>query len=379
MIAVITDTPTALPSTFTPEAGVIETAELYNGEDGSLSGEAGPTETRFIPTNSPVPTDTSTPTETPTITLTPTPSHTPLALDAQSLAQRYGILTPSAQLGPSKMSLHVIRNDDRNIMRFVRESKPALIKAVDDLGFLGEVKEVSPNTITIGRIDDIYVQNYIGDPVEEARAYVDRQLPKYRLNPYVDYWEGWNEPDPENLALMRWYARFEQERVKYMASYGLKSAIGGFPPGVPELHEFEEFIPAIETGIEYGAILTLHEGDIETGDMRYLYGEPLPGYPAYPDRGAMAFRYRWFYRELLEPRGLVIPLVISELEFAGWGKIEDDRELVFDQLAWYDQEARKDGYVIGFTVFTAGGFGVWDYLNVNRAIPEMIEYMEQNR
>ncbi|MEM7801447.1 MAG: hypothetical protein AAF633_19790, partial [Chloroflexota bacterium] len=102
------------------------------------------------------------------------------------------------------------------------------------------------------------------------------------------------------------------------------------------------------------------------------------GYPAYPDRGAMAFRYRWFYRELLEPRDLVIPLVISELEFAGWGKIETDEELVFDQLAWYDAEARRDGYVIGFTVFTAGGYGVWDYLNVNRAIPEMIEYMKLN-
>ncbi|MEM7801284.1 MAG: hypothetical protein AAF633_18975, partial [Chloroflexota bacterium] len=266
-------TPEPLPITFTPGPELAVTSDQLTPSSGvQLNREA--TATLFIPTNSPVPTETSTPTETPEVTPTVP------AFDAQSLARRYGLLTPSAELGPSKLSLHVIRNNDPNIMRFVREGQPALIKAVDDLGFLAEVKEASPNTITIGRIDDIYVQNYIGDPAEAAREYVERQLPKYRLNPAVDYWEGWNEPDPESIALMEWYARFEQERIRVMAGYGLKSAIGGFPPGVPELNEFEAFLPAIETGIEYGAILTLHEGDIETGDMRFLYGSPLPGYPA---------------------------------------------------------------------------------------------------
>ena len=51
--------------------------------------------------------------------------------------------------------------------------------------------------------------------------------------------------------------------------------------------------------------------------MTYLYGDPLPGYPAYPDRGSLTFRYRWFYREILEPAGMVIPLVISEAGIDG--------------------------------------------------------------
>ena len=53
-------------------------------------------------------------------------------------------------------------------MEFVRRAHPPVIKAVDDLGFLEEVKEVSPWTLTIGRInnDD---QQYQGEP-EQAPA-----------------------------------------------------------------------------------------------------------------------------------------------------------------------------------------------------------------
>jgi hypothetical protein len=56
---------------------------------------------------------------------------------------------------------------------------------------------------------------------------VEYQLAQYLANPYVDYWEGWNEPDP-NMNNMAWYARFEQERVRLLAEYGLKAAVGGF-------------------------------------------------------------------------------------------------------------------------------------------------------
>jgi hypothetical protein len=159
-----------------------------------------------------------------------------------------------------------------------------------------------------------------------------------------------------------------------MARHGFRSAIGGFPPGVPELEEFQLFVPAVETALQHEGIMTLHEGDVSTGDMRYLYGSALPGYPYYADRGAMAFRYRWFYREILEPAGLVIPLVVSELAFAGWDSTSVEN-LIYNQLAWYDSEARKDNYVIGFTVFTAGAIGQWDRYNLNFIMPELTDYV----
>jgi hypothetical protein len=353
-------TPANLPSTWTPEAAVARATELFRPAGPSLTPSPTPT----LPTPTPIP------------TITPTPSMTPTPTNFPNIATIIAGLPPSGELGPSKLGVHVIRNNDPAIMEFVRQSQPAVMKGVDDLGFLAEVRAVSARTIIVGRVDDIFIQNYIGNPEQAAREYVDKHLNTYRANPAVDYWEGWNEPDP-GLGWMSWYARFEQERVKAMADHGLKSAIGGFPPGVPEMDEFMMFLPAIDTGIQYGAILTLHEGDISVGDLRYLYGSPLPGYPAYPDRGVMSFRYRWFYREVLEPGNMVIPLVVSELEFAGWDYTTP--EALIGQLAWYDTEARKDGYFIGFTVFTAGGINVWSDFNLNSIMPQLSAYVQSQR
>ena len=126
-------------------------------------------------------------------------------------------------------------------------------------------------------------------------------------------------------------------------------------------------------------------------DMAYLYGDPLPGYPAYPDRGSLTFRYRWFFREFLEPGGMVIPLVISEAGIdgiignrpgppgLGWWDFQSyweqlglgatGREAFINQLAWYDAGVRQDGYLIGFTIFTAGGFGYWENYDINPLLP----------
>ncbi|MCZ7668952.1 MAG: hypothetical protein M5U34_18030 [Chloroflexi bacterium] len=169
--------------------------------------------------------------------------------DSHSLPKPYAQPAPSGELGPSKLGIHVVRNNDPNIMAFVRQAQPAVMKGVDDLGFLEEVKQVSPRTITIGRLS-ARDQSYVGEPEETARDFVAYQLEQYKANPYIDYWEGWNEPDP-NLERMDWYARFEAERVRLLAQHGLKAAVGGFAAGVPEMDEFALFLPAIEAAIEH--------------------------------------------------------------------------------------------------------------------------------
>ncbi len=360
--------PTNIPATFTPNPA--ETVDNSDWAGRPLSTPLHPSITPTIPTSTPRPTNIPPVIRTRLPTLTPI-APLPTAVDSSAPPPRYP--PPYSGFTRSKLSIHIIRNNDPNIMSFVRQARPRVLKSVDDLGFMTEVKEISPRTVTVGRVDDISIQNYIGTPQEAAQEYVNKHLQTYYLNPGVDYWEGWNEPDP-GLEWMSWYAQFEQERVKLMAQAGLRSAIGGFPPGVPEVEEFALFLPAIETTLQYGGILTLHEGDIEKGDIRYLYGSALPGFPYYEDRGALSLRYRWFYRELLEPAGLVIPLVISELEFSGWDMM-DEQYLLYDQLAWYDAETQKDDYVIGFTVFTAGAFGYWEQFNLNDLLPEMATYI----
>jgi hypothetical protein len=374
----------AVPATWTPVSQPTRAAVQQARPKGATPL---PLEQAFIPTNTPIP---------PTATPTPPPVDTPTATPYVSVIPN---LPPTGELGPSKLGVHVIRNDTPAIMQFVRAAQPAVMKAVGDVGFLEVVKADSPRTITVGRIG-IEHQSYAGDPAEAARRLIAEQLPQYQANPFVDYWEGWNEPDP-NMDRMSWFARFEQERVRELARYGFRAAIGGFPSGVPELDEFMFFLPAIETAIEHRGIMTLHEGAAPT--LNYLYGDPLPGYPTYDDRGSMSFRYRWYYREILEPAGLVIPLVISELtvdgmigmnrpgpsglgwqdfsrywtELGTWGS--SGEEAYIRQLAWYDAGLRQDGYVIGFTIFTAGGGDRWTSYEINGILPQLAQYVISQR
>lgn len=374
----------AIPATFTPPPAESGGANLQNIASPGPSKTPSPVPT--FATYTPRPTQTLTPTMTPEKTAVPTryQSHMPN-------------LPPSGELGPSKLGVHVVRNNHANIMEFVRRAQPAVMKGVDDLGFLEEVKQVSPRTITIGRLS-ARDQTYVGEPEETARDFVAYQLEQYKANPYVDYWEGWNEPDP-NLDRMDWYARFEAERVRLLAQHGLKAAVGGFAAGVPEMDEFELFLPAIKAAIEHGGILSLHE--YGAPDMMYLYGDPLPGYPTYPDRGSLTFRYRWFYRDILEPRGLVLPLVISEAGIDGiiggrpgpsgygWSDFSEywvaqglgstGIEAFVNQLNWYDNGVREDGYVIGFTVFTAGGIAQWREYDINEILPDLANYVISQR
>jgi len=299
------------------------------------------------------------------------------------------------QRGSSKLGLHVIQNNTPNIMEFIRRTKPAVVKGLGGFGWATEVKKVSPETVTVGRLlEDADEGIMVGNPEAAAQIFVARHLQEYLLNPGVDYWEGWNETVPGGN--MAWYARFEAERTRRMADHGLRVAIGGFATGTPEWDEFVEFLPAIEVALAHGGILTLHEYAAPTLD--YRMGESLPGHPAYPDRGVLMLRYRWWYEDLLKPRELVIPLVISEggidgqvyQELAppglGWrdftdywhrqGLGEGGAQTYIEQLAWYDGELGQDDYVIGVAIFTAGSpSGQWKSFDITAILPQLAKYI----
>lgn len=372
-----------VPPTFTPlPPGATIDPRLNSNDNSPLGPSRTPTITPIIPTRTPTPT----PTYTPSPTKTPSPTRPPAA---QSGPYRYPFVIDPYK---SKLSIHVIRPNDANIMAFVQQTQPNVIKLVDDFGLIHDIKRVSPHTIIVGRVNNPD-QQYAGNPEEEARKYVQSQLNQYRANLAVDYWEGWNEPDP-GMENMGWYTRFEQERVREMARHGFQAAIGGFATGVPEMAEFALFVPAVETALQYGGVLTLHEYSAPV--ITQGYGSALPGYPFYADRGSLTLRYRWYYRELLEPAGLVIPLIITEAgidgiigdrpgpsgygwadfqQYAvqqGWGS--DGIEAFVNQMAWYDAEVRKDSYVVGFTIFTAGPIGHWRNYDIAPVLPHLTDY-----
>jgi len=335
----------------------------------------------------------------PTPTLTPTP--TPVVRAAEPPTPIPTPAWPQALSGPgrSKLGLHVIQNNSPAIMEYIRRTKPAVIKGLGGFGWSTEVKKVSPQTVTVGRmLEDADEGIMTGDPEKFAQDFVARHLEEYLLNPDVDYWEGWNEPLPG--PRMAWYARFEAERTRRMAEHGLRVAIGGFATGWPDRDEFIEFLPAIEVALAHGGILTLHEYAAPTLD--YRMGEAMPGYPAYPDRGLLLLRYRWWYEDFLKPRGLVIPLVISEggidgqvqQDLAppglGWrdftqywarqGLGKDGAQAYIRQLAWYDSHLQQDDYVIGVAIFTAGSpQGHWPSFDITAILPGLANYVVSQR
>gem|GEM_PF-522315 len=308
--------------------------------------------------------------------------------------------------GPSKLGFHVTLNSG-GVLDYVAAVHPAVMKGVDDIGFLKDVKTLSPNTITIGRyvVDQPDIGG--GDPAQRAVDFVNAWLPKYQAAPYVDYWEGWNEVTYPNYE---WYAAFEAARACEMQKYGLKAAIGGFSTGTPEPWQFEAFIPAIETGIRCGAILTTHEYGAPTMYLWWSQGLPEsyghPPVPAYPDRGPLMGRYRFLYYNMLLPRGLYIPLVISETGIDGgagagqrpgysnaqgwmgfwdyWGAElgrNDSINFYVEQLAWYDSLLRQDSFVIGATIFNiAGGSNpTWASFEASSIIPSLTAYAQSLR
>ncbi len=308
-------------------------------------------------------------------------------------------------LTASKLGLHVIRNDDGYVMEFIRRVHPRVVKAVDDLGWLADVKAASSPTLTIGRLsgqDETWPETK--DPVQAAAEYIGSQLERYRLNPGVDYWEGWNEFHPKTPERWRWYAQFEAARACQMRDLGLKAAVGGFSTGVPEYDEMGLFMPALRAAYECGAIFTLHEYNspvlecgVSVGEVGAIPGAPQLSLPV----GYHSLRYRFWYEGYLKPAGMGdLPLVISELgiqgpgttcgddgqQKAGWRSYSDwwvrqgyapnGPQVYLDTLAWYDAAIRQDGYVLGAAIFSAGAAADanWTTFDLHEVLVDLAYY-----
>jgi len=317
---------------------------------------------------------------------------------------------PIAGLSASKLGLHTLGRGEPRVMELVRRVKPRLVKAVGDYGWLAEVKAVSPEIVTIGRIGQEQPE-WINttDPVAAGHAYVDLNLEQYRNNPFVDYWEGWNEFVPIEPARMRWFAQFEAARACRMQALGLRAAVGGFSVGVPEYALMGDFLPALEAARRCGGIFHLHEYNAPTFDCLVTTGVPdiIPGAPALSlPAGPFSLRYRFWYEGWLKPRGLGdLPLVISELGIdgvsgsacnspggLGWkpyrdwwvqqGLAADGDRAYIQALAWYDEQMRRDSYVLGATVYTAGAVSPaneWHAFDLHEIMVLLARYLAGQR
>ncbi len=336
------------------------------------------------PTSPLEPTDTPTPAE-PTATTPPPATPTPVATRFPP--------------GPaSKLGLVVMRNEPKIFDLLATQSIPVICTLELDPNFLAQIKQTAPRTQIVARLPDNIDQINLGtlDPISAARAYVEQRLLPYaedpRRQPYIDAWQGYNEPVAGNADEMKRLADFEAERVRLLAARGIRSVIGNFgagqPTGEPPLSLWEHFLPAVQAAKENNGWLGLHEYSAPT--IYHLSTRENQGrYPgvATGDTGWLTLRYRQVYNQILKPANLAIPLVFTELgvdglvgnhpgppDGKGWQDFQEywaqngfglwGPGAYIEQLVWFDNAMRQDEYVLSGCIYAMAASAGWESYDI---------------
>jgi hypothetical protein len=303
----------------------------------------------------------------------------------------------------SKLTIHAGWGGNSDY--FIRTAKPRVVKLFDEVKNAALVKQLSPESIVIGRlfrgsVPDGVINN--GSPVDRANDWWNTVKATVLAHPAVDYWEGLNEPVVTSGSTMSWYAQFEIARVDLLAANGRKACIGNFATGNPDLALWPSFFPAIDHARARGGILGLHE-----------YGTPMTQFWNEPQgEGWLCGRYRKVYRQHLQ--GREIPLVITEAGLDegtlaanglglpkprpidaqgnhGWqqalgtppvpgfpapGDLQSRKPWYLDQLKWYDAILKQDSYVLGATIYQLEIPG-WASFDLRPLIQELAAYVAE--
>lgn len=380
-----TPTPTVNPTaTATP---VARSSLLSTPATGShqiylpVIENAGATQVALAPTatDTPIP---PTPTPEPEPTDTPEPTATPVPP-----------ATPFPPGPPSKLGLVVARNHPQIFDVLATKAITAVCTLELDAGFAAQIKQTSPATRLIGRLDVPTPDMANFDPIAAANEFVQKLLPfadDERRRPYFDGWQAYNEPVVNNADDMKRLAEFEAERTHQLGTRGIRSVIGNFATGNPsDLALWPDFFPALQAAQENDGWLGLHEYSAPT--IYFLSTQDNEGrYPgvAPEDTGWLTLRYRQVYNQILKPAGLAIPLVFTELgvdglvqnnrpgspDARGWQDFQSywaengfglwGPGAYIEQLAWFDQAMRHDDYVIGGCIFAMAASQGWESYDI---------------
>ncbi len=364
----------------------------------------------------PTPTGTRRPTGTPraTATTVPTTTDTPAAIDAVSPVSPVveptpvplepsptPVPTPYPPGDPSKLGVFLTRFDSQ-ALNLIEQGKPPLIKTLElDANFAKGIKELSPDTILIGRMR-LGQMNLDAEPLALARQFVDELLPlaadPVRLAAF-DAWEAYNEPVADTPDKMKRLADFEAERTRLLAAEGIRSVVGNFATGHPPLELWSDFAPALDAIRQHNGFLGLHEYSAPI--MQFGFGALQADNGAdQGDEGWLTGRYRKAYRQYLQPMGYGdTPLLITECgvdglvgnrpgpaDALGWhdfvstwldnGLRNDPPGVYMDQLIWYDGLLQQDDFVKGAAIFVLGASPGWESYDISgRTADLLLEYL----
>lgn len=356
---------------------------------------------RSAPTPTPTPTRTATPWPTSTPTGTPTvrpaatasPTASPPPTPTPTPAP-----TPFPPGQPSKLGVFIGYNHPQ-LFDLLSTGNVAVVKTLEyDPTFVTDIKRLSPATLVVARYDPLPLPDLDNwDPAAAARQFVDLLLPiaaEPRRQAAIDAWESFNEPTPVSLDQMARLAEFEAERTRLLAAAGIRSCVGNFSTGQPDLALWPAFYPALQAAQAHRGYLGLHE---YSAPEMWFGAADHQNHPTGDegDEGWLTLRYRKVYRNFLQPAGLAVPLIITETgvdgqvsgrpgppgkgwqDFAAYWVAEGlatttAAGFYVEQLAWYDAEIALDDYVLGAAIYTLAGPGGWASFEIHGQAAEIL-------
>lgn len=283
------------------------------------------------------------------------------------------------------LGIHGIRPN--NIENFISKAYSvggnfSVVKAVDDLSYLSE----SDSEYHIARLTSPLEGCWgVNDPNiqldQYARELMAPILRKIEQEPSllrrVDYWEPMNEPLGGGVSADSYkrLALLAKECIKIANSNSISLALFSFNAGTPEWSDMKAIVETgvFEDMVDGGHVLALHEGAINSENIKLWMDGQIPGSPIVDGAGSLCFRYRFWLR-LLNDIGLTVKIFITEF-YAAPSPTDAETSLIVENTSWYDQEARKDPEFYGYCPFTLGPNSSWTHSDYERHYPDLIDIL----
>lgn len=287
----------------------------------------------------------------------------------------------------SKLSIHAY--DPGQTIPFIKAMKERgvifpVVKSVQSVGLLVEVKRESPNSYRIFRfynpkhdpMQDIEKPGFDYDKsVRETIAGIRDRVRTPEEWGAVNAIECYNEADPPGVL---GHTNMGKLLIKMMDAWdalnlGVPLIFPAFNAGTPE---WDEMLALAATGVfqrmkQGGHFMSVHEGTF-TGPIQESLGHTIPGAPVIPNAGDMALRYRFLHRAMESVGCGDIPIFVSE-----WYDIPArDNGTLVASVKWYDAQTAQDSYLFGFAPFTIGAEASgWAWSDYTKQYPDLMEHM----
>lgn len=301
-------------------------------------------------------------------------------------------------LSKSKLGIHLIGKYTENARRIIN-SGVRIIKVLDphineDMRkAIREYKKSFPEGLVVVRIWDKtpFIRFTLKDNPEKSADLFWTEILKPALDKLseerrmIDYVEGPNEgentPTWETLETAKWFGKFWEKLAINIYSGGFLPCAGSIAVGNPtgtieEIRlKIEAFIPALRVIKKLNGAWSYHSYSLE-----YSTDENIEKW--------YSLRYRIFYEFLKEkyPELSDLPMILTEggIDRGGNPKTDGylargDMEKFIRYLQWFDNEIRRDNYIIGVTLFQIGDSENWTSFNLEPIALYLSDYLKRNK